>query len=232
MRSNPFLNFIGIERKAATHHEKIISGFGGFLAIFMIIQISHMALGDDAYLIVASMGAATVLLFAVPHGALSQPWALFGGNLLSACVGVACAQLIPNTFAAAAAAVGIAITVMYYLKCVHPPGGATALSAVVGGDAVHELGFMFVLTPVLINVLVIFFVALVFNYCFKWRRYPVALASTAQTARASTAPDKLSCEGIEYALRKVDSFIDVTEDDLSRIYSLANEFDSKPENRK
>jgi len=232
MNGNPFLDFIGIERKPSSHSEKIISGVGGFLAIFMIIQISYMALGDDAYLIVASMGAATVLLFAVPHGPLSQPWALFGGNLLSAFVGVACAQLIPDVISAAAAAVGISITVMYYLKCVHPPGGATALSAVVGGDAVHELGFMFVLTPVLLNVLVIFFVALLFNYFFKWRRYPVALASVEQaTAPESVKSDRLSRQGIEHALRKIDSFIDVTDEDLKRIYRLAAEFDGMPEGK-
>ena len=33
---------------------------------------------------------------------------------------------------AAAASVGLAIGVMYYARCLHPPGGATALSAVIG----------------------------------------------------------------------------------------------------
>lgn len=147
-----FFNFIGVELIPFSFTEKAISGTGGFLAIFIIFQMSHMVLGDDAYLIVASMGAATVLLFAVPHGPLSQPWPLFGGNLISACIGVTAAQLIPDLFTSAAVAVGGAITIMYFLKCIHPPGGATALSAVVGGEAVHSLGYTYVITPVLLNV--------------------------------------------------------------------------------
>lgn len=230
MNMRRFFDFIGVELNPSSYAEKAISGAGGFLAIFMIFQISYLVLGNDAYLIVASMGAATVLLFAVPHGPLSQPWPLFGGNLISACIGVASAQLIPDLFTAGAVAVGTAITVMYFLKCIHPPGGATALSAVVGGEAVHSLGYMYVITPVLLNVLVIFLVAVSFNWLFKWRRYPAGLAK-------KTSPDAgnkafISHEGVEYALRKIDSFIDVSEEDLNQIYRLARAFDQKKKGSK
>lgn len=224
----PFADLIGIELNPSSHAEKLISGIGGFLAIYAIYNISHMVLGDDAYLIVASMGAATVLLFAVPHGPLSQPWPLFGGNLLSAFIGVSCAQLIPDIYVAAAAAVGISITVMYYLKCIHPPGGATALAAVVSGPAVNALGFQYIITPVLINVLIIFSVALLFNFCFKWRRYPSGLTKVEQkTVTSDASQNRLSHLGVEHALRQIDSFIDVSEDDLNQIYRLAREFDEK-----
>ncbi|ATX81107.1 HPP family protein [Mariprofundus ferrinatatus] len=223
MARKPFSDLIGIELSPSSHAEKLISGLGGFIAIFMIILISYTILGEDAYLIVASMGAATVLLFAVPHGPLSQPWPLFGGNLLSAIIGVICAKFVPDAFIAAGLAVGIAIAVMYYLKCIHPPGGATALSAVVGGASVEQLGYMYVVTPVLLNVLVIFTVALIFNYLFKWRRYPASLTTPA-TAPATTS---FSHEGIAHALQQIDSFIDVSEDDLNRIYQLAGEYDRK-----
>lgn len=221
-------NFLGIELAPADHTEKLISGIGGFIAIFAIYKISHLVLGDDAFVIVASMGAATVLLFAVPHGPLSQPWPLFGGNLISATIGVACMQLIPDIFMAAGAAVGLAVTAMYYLKCIHPPGGATALSAVISGSAVHELGFAYVVTPVLLNVLVIFSVAFAFNYAFKWRRYPATLARVeAPAPKQMEEKPMLSHDGIEHAFRQIDSFIDVSEEDLNRIYQLAREYDNK-----
>lgn len=221
-------NFIGVELAPADHTEKLISGIGGFIAIFAIYKISHLILGDDAFVIVASMGAATVLLFAVPHGPLSQPWPLFGGNLISAAIGVACMQLIPDIFVAAGAAVGLAVTAMYYLKCIHPPGGATALSAVVSGSAVHELGFAYVVTPVLLNVLVIFTVAFAFNYAFRWRRYPASLAKVEATApKLVKEKPMLSHESIENAFRQIDSFIDVSEEDLNQIYRLAREYDNK-----
>ncbi len=224
-----FADLIGIELNPSSHAEKLISGIGGFLAIYVIYHISQMALGDDAFLIVASMGAATVLLFAVPHGPLSQPWPLFGGNLLSAFIGVSCAQLIPDIYVAAAAAVGISVTAMYYLKCIHPPAGATALAAVVSGPAVNALGFQYIITPVLINLLTIFSIALLFNFCFKWRRYPAGLAKVEQrTITPEASQNRLSHQAIEHALRQIDSFIDVSEDDLNQIYRLANEFDNRP----
>ena len=80
---------------------------------------------------------------------------------------------------AAALAVALAIGAMHYLNCIHPPGGATALSAVIGGDAIHQLGFQYVLTPVLLNVIIVLIVAILFNYPFHWRRYPLALRKPA-----------------------------------------------------
>src|SRR5690625_7670775 len=94
----------------------------------------------------ASMGATAVLLFAVPHGALSQPWAVVGGHVVSAIVGVTCQLLIPNLFWAAALSGGVAVAAMYYLRCIHPPGGATALAAVIGGPELPALGSAYGIT--------------------------------------------------------------------------------------
>jgi len=118
--------------------------------------------------------------------------------------------------------VGIAISAMYYLRCIHPPGGATALSAVVASDAVHALGYQFVLTPVLLDVMVILSVALVFNFFFKWRRYPAYLQKR-MAAPTTTAGEKpaISHGDFVYALSQMDSFIDINEEDLLRIYDLA-----------
>ncbi len=224
----PFSDLIHIKATPASHTEKLISGIGAFLAIYAIYNISQMILGEHAFFIVASMGAAAVLLFAVPHSPLSQPWPLFGGNLLAAFIGVACAHLIPETIVAAAAAVGISITAMYYLKCLHPPAGATALAAVVSGPAVTALGFQYIITPILINLLVIFFIAVIFNYSFKWRRYPASLTKAELITPISEAPQTmLSHQGIESALQQMDSFIDINEEDLKQIYRLASEFDQK-----
>ena len=109
---------------------------------------------------------------------------------------------------------------MHYLRCIHPPGGATALSAVIGGEGVHSLGYHFVLTPVLLNVLVIVVVAVLFNYPFAWRRYPAAWKKRAARKDTVLKPS-ISHEDLVYALSEVDSFIDVSEHDLLAIYELA-----------
>jgi len=160
----------------AGHLEKWLSAAGGLAGLTGVMLISQAHLGSAGSVgLVASMGASAVLLFAVPHGPLSQPWPVFGGHLVSAIVGVACTRVIAEPALAAPVAVAAAIGAMHYLRCIHPPGGATALSAVIGGDTVHQLGFHYVLTPVLWNATVILLVALAFNYPFHWRRYPIAL---------------------------------------------------------
>lgn len=221
------LQLIGVQLDTTDHREKLISAVGGFIGILLILKITHFFVpGVAGALVVASMGASAVLLFALPHGPLSQPWPLVGGHVLSAMIGVTMHLLIDDIFLAGPLAVGISIAVMYYLRCIHPPGGASALAAVVSGPAVYALGYQFVLTPVLVNALVILVVALLVNYPFVWRRYPVALAQML-LQKKSTAPSRHHGEGIiprrdlEYALRQMRSFADVTEDDLESIYAAA-----------
>jgi CBS domain-containing membrane protein len=175
--SGALRNFAGVGANSSGHLEKWVSGAGGLTGILGVMLVSQAYLGlNGSASLVASMGASAVLLFAVPHGPLSQPWAVFGGHLVSAVIGVACARLHANPILTSALAVALAISAMYYLRCIHPPGGATALTAVAGGHAVHALGFHFIVTPVLLNVFVILLVAMVFNSPFPWRRYPAAWA--------------------------------------------------------
>lgn len=219
-----FIRMLGIEFSPVSHAERIVSGLGGFAAIFSILYSAQLLLGfQHPGLLVASMGASAVLLFAVPHGPLSQPWNVFGGHLVSAIIGVTCAKLIGNQLVGAAAAVGLAISAMYYLRCIHPPGGATALSAVVTSDAVHALGYHFVLTPVMMDVIVILTVAIAFNYLFKWRRYPAYLQKRKAAPAAKAEKPAISHGDFVYALSQIDSFIDINEEDLLRIYDLATQ---------
>jgi CBS-domain-containing membrane protein len=223
MQQNALFRLLGIEFSPVSHTERLISGLGGFLAILLILVISSRFVdGTDAALIVASMGASAVLLFAAPHGALGQPWNVLGGHLVSAVIGVSCALYIPGMALAAATSVGLAIGAMHYLRCIHPPGGATALAAVVGGASIQALGYQYILTPVLINIAVILTVAVLFNALFHWRRYPASLSGKAPLpALAGKQYGPIAHADLVYALSQIDSFIDVTEADLLRIYKLA-----------
>jgi CBS-domain-containing membrane protein len=220
-------SWLGIEFNLVSHVERLISTAGGFLGIFLMLVSSWLVLGEKeaALLVVGSMGASAVLLFAVPHGPLSQPWALIGGHSVSAFIGVACALFVPHPYVAAALAVGLAIGAMHSLRCIHPPGGATALSAVIGGPAVHALGFQFLLTPVLLNVVILLVTAIGVNYFFAWRRYPAVLAhkrkTDVETEKKHLAEGSLSHSDLEYAVRQINSVLDVSEDDLARIYNIA-----------
>lgn len=213
---------LGIERAPATHAERWISGIGGFVGILLVAIISTRFVDPaSAGWVVASMGASAVLLFAVPHGTLSQPWAVFGGHVVSAVIGVACYRLIPDMRIAGPASVGLAIGAMYYLRCIHPPGGATALTAVLGGPGLHALGYHYLLTPVLLNTTAILVTAVLINAPFPWRRYPAALARRHRPVEPT--PAAISHEHLAYARRQMGSLIDVSEDDLTEIYALAHQ---------
>ena len=223
MKSGPLqtlLSLLGLELTPNNHPEKLISGLGGFVGIQLILVITVPQVGpQSAMLIVASMGASAVLLFAAPHGPLSQPWPFLAGHVLSALAGVTCQKFIPSPIIAAPASVALAIVVMYYARCIHPPGGATALTVVLGSPALHAMGYWYVVTPVLFNALILLGVAVLFNYPFPWRRYPAALVRRSRTALTSKV--ELSHEHLVYALRHMESLVDISESDLVEIYSLA-----------
>ncbi len=207
---------LGIERNTTRHGEKWISGIGALLGILAVYGLTRWTFPSDAAsavggaLMVTSMGASAVLLFAVPQGALSQPWAVVGGHLLSAFIGVSCQKLFPGHAWTAAVAVGLAVLGMYYLRCIHPPGGATALAAVIGGPDVHALGYGYLLMPVLINVAAILSMAIAFNALFPWRRYPAHLHRRRQASRITQPAQRqfeLTQEDFSAAMEQLNSYV-------------------------
>jgi CBS domain-containing membrane protein len=209
--------WLGIELVEVSLNEKLVAALGGGISILILLMITSWALSHGAApAVVASMGASAVLLFAVPHGQLLQPWPVIAGHSLSTPVSVQCAQWIASPVWAAASAVRLAIAVMVQCKCIHPAGGAaTAFTAVMGGQAVHDLGFGYVLTPALANALVGVLLAVIINHAFHCRRYPASL----HHRRPSPVPEPTHEEVIE-ALRPLDSFVDVSEDDLLQLVQL------------
>ncbi len=213
------LNTLAFKKPQLSAAEIIISSFGAFLGISLIAKISFFFTGfHGAMMLIPSMGASAVLVFAVPQGPLSQPWPLIGGNLLSAAVGVSCYHLylwhwLPSIFITAGVAVGLAIGLMLLTRTLHPPGGASAL---VGGDAIHALGYHYLLTPVLLNVLVIFTVALIFNNFFYWRRYPISLNRFSTKAPQASAQQlqQIDKSKLQESLKEMDLVIDVSVDEL------------------
>jgi CBS-domain-containing membrane protein len=221
-----FVALLGVEHNLTSHLEKWLAALGALLAIYAVAEISSAALsGISAGLMIASMGASAVLLFVVPHGALSQPWPVLGGHLLSAALGVTCRLLIPDPWLASAAAVSASILTMQYLRCVHPPGGATALVAVTGGPRIEELGYFYILDPVALNVAVMLLGALVFNNLFEWRRYPAALHKRQVAFGVAHADHRndLTQEDFEAAMHKLNTFVDISTEELIELVDLARQ---------
>jgi len=213
---------LGVELIAVSTREKFVAALGGGLSILVLTVFSFWALPTtEATAIITSMGASAVLLFAVPHGPLSQPWPVIAGHGISAVIGVACARFIPQPHLAAACAVGLSIGAMHQLKCIHPPGGATAFTAAMGSTAFQQLGFRFVLFPVLTNAIVMVLLAVVINSAFKWRRYPASLSTVPHPSSLRQAEVIAPTHAeVVAALKSLDSFVDVSEEDILRLTEI------------
>jgi len=124
--------------------------------------------------LIGSFGASSVLIYGAINSPLAQPRNLIGGHIVSAIIGVTVHKLIPNEiWLSSALAVALSIVFMQITKTLHPPGGATALIANIGSEKIKALGYIYVLSPVLTGVLILFLVALIFNNITPNRRYPV-----------------------------------------------------------
>lgn len=157
-----------------SNQEVFWSWVGGFLGIGLVAWINQaLFYGTDLTLTIGSLGASAVLVYGAVRSPLAQPRNLVGGHIISALVGVTSWQLLGGElWLAQAVAVATAIALMHLTKTLHPPGGATALIAVIGSDEIHAIGYLYVLIPATIGPLVLLAVALVVNNIPATRRYP------------------------------------------------------------
>lgn len=207
----------------ATLRDRAIGCVGALLAITLTGLVSGVFLGGGPHipLIVAPIGASAVLLFAVPASPLAQPWPVIGGNAISALVGVIVAHLVPDLVLASGLAVALAIAVMSLTRCLHPPGGAAALTAVIGGASVTSAGFWFPLVPVALNSVLIVGLAVAFHRLTK-HTYP-HVPPAAPTNRHATAdrPAELRVgftpDDVDAALATLGETFDIDRADLDRV---------------
>lgn len=158
--------------------EIVWSWIGAFLGVFLVSALGRfLALESvDSLFLIGSFGASAVLIYGAPMAEFSQPRNLVGGHLVSAVVGVTAFVLLGDyALLAAPMAVSLAIVAMHFTRTLHPPGGATALIATIGGDRIHSLGYTYVFSPVFLGALVMLFVALLVNNipANPKRHYPV-----------------------------------------------------------
>jgi CBS-domain-containing membrane protein len=159
---------------AVSVSEIVWSWVGAFVGISLVgIINSCVFAGTDLTLVIGSFGASAVLIYGAIRSPLAQPRNLLGGHMLSAIIGVATYQALhDHLWLAAAVAVATAIAVMHVTRTLHPPGGATALIAVIGGESIHAIGYWYVLVPAGLGATIMLIVALLINNIPKTRRYP------------------------------------------------------------
>jgi len=154
--------------------EIIWSWIGSFIGIAAVAFVNSAIVNKtDLLMIIGSFGASAVLIYGAIRSPLAQPRNLIGGHMISAAIGVTTFKLLPAPlWMASAVAVATSIAIMHATKTLHPPGGATALIAIIGSQKIHDLGYLYVLIPTGIGPFIMLIVALLVNNIPKNRRYP------------------------------------------------------------
>lgn len=198
--------------------DRLVACAGAAIGILLTIIVCRelpIAL-ENLPIIVAPLGASAVLVFAVPASPLAQPWSVVGGNTLSALAGVLCFKAIPDLAFAAGAAVGLAILIMSLCRCLHPPGGAAALTAVIGTQDIHAAGFYFAFAPVALNSIALVSFAMFFHR-LSGHTYPHVPVPAGEVLPASG----LHLEDIDRALADMPDNYDISREDLDVLLSHA-----------
>ncbi len=227
MNIKPFFYLITVDPINLSLKVKLISVVSCFSVILMTAWITQQFSSNSSYpIIVASMGASAVILFIMPTSPLAQPWPLIGGQLVSAVIGVACAQVFSHTVFASACAVGGSVLAMLLLRCLHPPGAATALTPIMAG-ATSSLDYNFVLLPVGLNVVIMLIMAVVINRWLLRYDYPIVprqIEDKKHQYKTIIEPSQqigISEHDLEQALENMDIFMDVSTGDLSKLLTDA-----------
>ena len=198
--------------------ERLIACLGAAICIALTVVVcAGLPLAAaDLPIIVAPLGASAVLIFAVPSSPLAQPWPVIGGNVLSVLAGVAAFNAFPNTAVAAGVAVGGAILVMSLLRCLHPPGGAAALTAVIGSHGIHAAGYSFAFAPVGINSIALVSLGMFFHRA-TGRSYPHHPEPVSQPQSNSG----IHLADIDAALDDMHESFDISREDLAVLLARA-----------
>ena len=218
-----WLNTLKPNFKVLPLKDRLLCGIGALLGLALSSLISWYVLGDINAWYIAPMGASSVLLFAVPASPLAQPWNMVVGNSIAGIIGVTCALYMPNLTQAFSLAVGLSIILMMTTDSLHPPSGAVAITAVLGGETVHQLGYHFIFYPVLLNSLLLLVIAIVFNRLLG-KQYP-QVAQVNQRSKDPTPTQKVTIQpqDIQDTLDQQTELLDISEYDLQKIILAAQE---------
>lgn len=204
--------------------QKLRACLGAVFGILITAAISTLITPTEEgrLWLIAPMGASAIILFTLPSSPLAQPWSIIGGNLISALVGITCLHMFNSTLVCVSVAIFVAPLLMLSLRCLHPPSGAVAMLTILGGDAVKDLGYMFVINPIGLNTVLLVMCAVIYNKA-TGQNYP-HLKSIRQNDRDnSTQISTASSAGLiksdlTAALRQSKQLIDVDINDLESLF--------------
>ncbi len=211
------LRYLIADAAPLSSRERLFSSLAGLVGILLMEGIlAVQPVGPGISYLLAPIGASSIILFALPHSPLAQPWSLVGGLFISAMVGHFCGLWITPEFLAVAVALALAIWLTAWLRCIHPPGGAMAVVFALGA---HKMQVSLLTAG--LNAGAALMAVLVVNNLIPGRRYPQCLPAPPLAKKDRPLRRSIRHEDLQYALEQLDTYLDISEEDLVLIYDLA-----------
>ena len=209
-----WFHYFGQDQAQVAWQERIRASLGALVGLFCVTVMGKW-IGDFsgvAEWVMASLGASALLIFVLPSSPMAQPWAVIGGNTLSALIGITCNYLIGDVYIALPIAASSAILGMFLLRCLHPPAAAVALIAVLGQIS----SYRYALFPVMIDSALLCLTAIFYN-TLTGKTYPskppkINAVSEKQNLSRIEAEQKL-----DELLREYQEVMDVDRAELIKI---------------
>lgn len=172
----------------------LFASLGAALFILSLGALDPLTRGAvDLPALIPPFGASTVIVFFAPESAASRAWSVVVGHVGSALVAMSVLFLIPESPVVMQAALAVAGAGVWMVlsKSVHPPGGATALLATLGGQ---KLGVAPLLLPLLAGCGALVAIRWLLDRGIAWSgqvpaQLDAALARTSLLPPASSSPD-------------------------------------------
>ncbi len=198
----------------ATPKAWVIASMGALLGISLTGFVTAALMGTDLRLpfLMIPLAASSVILYVLPTGPLARPWAIVVGHTVSALVGVLVAHAVQQPVLAAGIAVALSIVAMAVTGSLHPPGGSTALLAVLGGPVVQAAGYHYALVPVGLNAVLLVLSGIVYHRWVSGHPYPHVLPDSSRIPEASGFD--IRAEDIDAAVVRYGEILDIERQDV------------------
>ena len=208
-------------RPAEWSRAAIGMALGTLLTVWLCSQVYGL---EVAMHLLGPLGASAVLLFAVSSGALAQPWSIIGSYLCATVVALLVARVLGRTLGSACLAAGMALILMCWLRCLHPPSGGLAMTLVLADPATIALGWQEV-GPVMLGAGTLLLSALAYNNLTR-TRYPKGPAETPVVVPllSPQVDAKITAADLEQALAQMEQFFDVTPSELEELIHIAEDY--------
>ncbi len=151
--------------KIAKKIEPLVAGFSASIIIGVLAFLSFET--STGYWLMISFGATSLIVIVLHDKEFAQPGNIFFGHLLGIIVGILFNEFIGMSSISVALAVGTTITLMMYLKIVHPPAAANPLIALFA-----DVSIEYIIFPVIAGSLIIIIISVIINRLILKRNYP------------------------------------------------------------